>query len=175
MRTRALQRLSHAVSLVTNAMLQGRHSFTFPCTGLSCQGSAGRAPLHRCLPRDGEAAQLRATNCPCGAALLGQETKEGELSRRCLRDRHFQQIWQSVDQDLAPMVVVPLDVFEAFGNVPRSSDKKTIPFLELPAHALVIFVSRTRAHRVLSRSHHTDPGRHCWVPAAAARRICSFY
>ena len=72
------------------------------------------------------------------------------MAARCANP-FYKQIWETVKQDRAPMVVVSLAAFEAHGRVPRSSDGMATPFLALPSGAKVLFVS----HRWLRPS--ADP------------------
>lgn len=64
-------------------------------------------------------------------------SKKDELDEKC-GNPYFRKIWETTQE---PMMVLQLGAFEAFGMVPRSSDRVAVPFLQLPARAKVVFVS----------------------------------
>lgn len=74
----------------------------------------------------------------------------------------FREAWKGVNQHLAPMLVVRLEDFELFGEIPRFSDEVGVPFLDLPADMKVVFVSHrwARASEQPPHPDHPDNSKH---------------
>eukprot|EP00873_Tetraselmis_striata_P042815 jgi/Tetstr1/463079/TSEL_008014.t1 len=159
-RTRQLEARVHELeSLTPNPgslpILDGGHSGagTGSSSGNQVLDTAGRPAL-------GDE-RLHEADSPAQTTHGVQETKATWVTRKCAASAFFRDVWSSVDQVAAPMLVVSLDLLERHGRLPRSDDGLATPFLALPVSARVVFVS----HRWL-RPHH-DPS--CAHPDDANR------
>jgi len=97
-----------------------------------------------------------------GRSLLTRQHTKRELVMEMETSSSFREAWKGVNQHLAPMLVVRLEDFELFGEIPRFSDEVGVPFLDLPADMKVVFVSHrwARASEQPPHPDHPDNSKH---------------